>query len=163
MREFVTSRLNQRVEAETQRDLRGQICRYLLERTVEALKLKDKVIWTGTVQHEGVPDVLAAVDVALQSEVTTYASPLKLFEYMAAGKAIMAPRRPNIQEIVEDERTALLFEPGNLEEMENVLRRMALDAALRRRLGESARARLNEGGFTWDTNAKRVLELFEKE
>lgn len=133
-----------------------------LERTVEALNLKDRVIWTGTVSHEGVPEILAAVDVALQSEVTIYASPLKLFEYMAAGKAIMAPRRPNILEIVEDDVTALLFEPGNLEEMGSVLRRLALDAGLRMRLGDLARDRLTRGCFTWDVNARRVLDLYEK-
>jgi glycosyltransferase involved in cell wall biosynthesis len=133
-----------------------------LERKVDALGLADRVIWTGTVRHRDVPDMLSAVDIALQPEVTTYSSPLKLFDYMAAGKAIVAPRRANITEILRDGETGLLFEPDCQRAMGEALRRLACDPGLRQRLGEAARRDLYEGDYTWDSNAKRVVRLLDE-
>lgn len=133
-----------------------------LERKVEALGLADRVIWTGTVRHLDVPDMLCAVDIALQPEVTAYSSPLKLFDYMAAGKAIVAPKRANIIEILRHGETGLLFEPDCPRAMGEALRRLTCDPSLRYRLGEAAKRELYEGGYTWDSNAKRVVRLLDE-
>ncbi|MFH2001019.1 MAG: glycosyltransferase family 4 protein [Planctomycetota bacterium] len=133
-----------------------------LEDKVRALNLHDRVIWTGIVEHARIPDALSAMDIALQPGVTEYASPLKIFDYMAAGRAIVAPRQKNILELLDDNETGLLYEPGNMKEMGEALRRLVLDPELRERIGRAARNRLEEGGFTWDSNAERVLQLFDR-
>ena len=133
-----------------------------LEADVARMGLADRVVFTGVVDHGEVPDHLAAFDVALQPEVTAYASPLKLFEYMAAGKAVVAPRRENITAIVKDGGACLLFDPESDDELGRALRRLVEDGDLRTRLGEEARRTVLDGGYTWDGNAERVLELFER-
>ncbi len=133
-----------------------------LERLIREKDIEDRVIWTGILDHSEVPDALVAMDIAVQSDVTAYASPLKLIEYMAAARPIIAPRKENIVEILEDEDSGLLFEPGNLHEMGGAIRRLARDSALRDRLGRAARHRLLEGRYTWDSNAERVRALLAK-
>jgi glycosyltransferase involved in cell wall biosynthesis len=76
-----------------------------------------------------------------------YACPLKLLEYMAAGRAIVAPDQPNLREILQHDRTALLFEAG--------------DAALRRRLGDAVRLDIIQRDMTWPGQARRVVALAE--
>ncbi len=70
----------------------------------EALGCSGRVRFTGLVAREDVPQTLAGFDIALQPHALAYGSPLKLFEYMAAGLAIVAPDQPNIREVVVTER-----------------------------------------------------------
>ncbi len=85
------------------------------------------------------------------------ASPLKLFEYMAAGKAIVAPDQPNIREVLSDGETALLFDPTVPDAMWEAIRRLASDSMLRARLGLAARAEIGRRDYTWRGNAERVV------
>jgi len=130
-----------------------------LEAGAAARGLADRVTVTGIVARDAVADHVAAFDIALQPGVTPYASPLKLFEYMALGCAILAPDTPNIREILEDGRDALLFDPGRPESFAEALRRLCAEAELRARLGDGARRTVAERQLTWDRNAERVLEL----
>nr|WP_051432352.1 glycosyltransferase family 4 protein [Rhodovibrio salinarum] len=133
--------------------------RPLIEQRANALGLADRVTITGAVPHARVPAYLRAFDVALQPDVTAYASPLKLFEYMAAGCAIVAPDRPNIREIVTDGETAVLVDPSDDAAFAAVLSRLAADTGLRRRLGRAAAVAVKRDGRTWESNARRVIEL----
>jgi glycosyltransferase involved in cell wall biosynthesis len=109
-----------------------------------------------------VPALLSAADIALQPNVTPYASPLKLFEYMALGRAIVAPDQPNIREIVSDGAEALLFDPGEPRSLYAAVERLCLDAALRERLGVAASAAIERRGFLWERNAQRVVALAQE-
>jgi glycosyltransferase involved in cell wall biosynthesis len=97
------------------------------------------------------------MDVAMQPKSVAYASPLKIFEYMAAGRAIVAPDQPNIREILRHEETALLFEPDRPEAMWRQILRLIDDPVLRRRLGAAARAEIARRDYTWDANAAQVI------
>lgn len=130
-----------------------------LEAQARTLGLADRLRFTGVVDRDAIPSHVSAFDIALQPASTPYASPLKAFEYMALGRAILAPAQPNILEILDDQRTALLFRPGDREHMCEQLRRLIDDAALRERLGAAARDCIHQRGYTWSGNAKRVLEL----
>ncbi|MDX6749969.1 glycosyltransferase family 4 protein [Geminicoccaceae bacterium 1502E] len=127
-----------------------------LERQAEALGIAGRVRWHGIVEPEQVPAHVAAFDIALQPEVVAYASPLKLFDYMALGRAIVAPDSPNIREILRDESNALLVSGDGLG---LALDRLAGDAALRARLGMAAAATIRERDLTWQGNARRVAAL----
>ena len=128
-----------------------------LERQAEALGLAGRVRFTGLQAREQVPALIAGFDIALQPRVVEYASPLKIFEYMAAGRAIVAPDQENIREILRDGETALLFDPARPEAMWQAIRRLAGDAALRHRLGSAARAEIVRRDYTWAGNARRVV------
>jgi glycosyltransferase involved in cell wall biosynthesis len=82
-----------------------------------------------------------------------------VFEYMAAGRAIVAPDQPNLREVLEHERTALLFDPTDPTAMWSAIRRLATDHALRKQLGHAARDEILKRDLTWSGNAKTVLTL----
>ena len=103
------------------------------------------------------PETVAGFDIALQPRSVDYASPLKIFDYMAAGRAIVAPDQPNIREVLQDGRTALLFDPARPDAMWEAVARLLEDRGLRARLGQAARAELEARDYTWRGNAKRIV------
>lgn len=132
-----------------------------VEEQAARLGIQDHVTVTGRLPHATVRDYVAAMDVAVSPRATFYASPMKILEYMAMGKAVIAPDMPNIRDIVTHERDALLFTPERAESLEASLARMLGDEGLRGRLGREAR-RTVEQGRTWTHNARAVVELFER-
>ncbi len=133
--------------------------RAALERLAAELNLHGRVRFTGVVDRDRVPEHVAAFDIALQPAVVAYASPLKLFEYLALGKAVIAPRQPNIEEILADGDNALLFDATEQGAFERGLTRLCADAALRERLAASAAATIDRLDLTWLGNARRVVQL----
>ena len=127
-----------------------------LQRQAAELGIANRVRFTGLRQHDAIPGLVAGFDIALQPRVVTYASPLKLFEYMAAGKAIVAPDQPNIRETLTDGATALLFDTQEPQAMWQAICRLAVDPALRARLGAAARAEITRRDYTWRGNAERI-------
>lgn len=127
-----------------------------LQTLAQSLGLGTRVTFTGIVEHALVPAAVAAFDIALQPKVTAYASPLKIFDYMAAARAIVAPDQPNIREILTHEQNALLFDPSNPEAMWSAITRLVADPTLRERLGTAARAELERQDYTWAGNARRI-------
>ncbi len=126
---------------------------------VAALGLGGRVQFTGLATPAAVPALLATFDIALQPRVVAYASPLKIFEYMAAGCAIVAPDQPNIREILQHDQTALLFDPNAADGIWPATLRLAADPALRARLGAAARAEIARCDYTWAGNAARIVAL----
>ena len=133
-----------------------------LEARAQTLGLGDRVRFTGVVHRDQVPAHVAAFDVALQPAVTAYASPLKLMEYLVMGKAVVAPDTPNIREILDHERNALLFSEGTPGALQQALTRACADAALRQRLAHEARATIDRLGLTWRANAARAVALGQR-
>jgi glycosyltransferase involved in cell wall biosynthesis len=124
-----------------------------------ARRVAERVHFTGRVPHSGIAALMRIFDVALQPAAVAYASPLKLFEYMALGRAIVAPDQPNIREVLADGHNALLFEPGNQASFSGALKRLCEDAALRRQIGEAARRTVASTPFTWTGNAIHIEAL----
>ena len=133
--------------------------RSALEVLATDLALADRVRFTGVVAREQVPGLVAAFDIALQPAVVAYASPLKLFEYLALAKAIVAPRQPNIEEVLTTEENALLFDAGDPDALGRSLTRLCTDPALRARIAAGAGATIERQGLTWYRNAERVAVL----
>jgi len=127
-----------------------------LERQAQALGVEALVQFVGVQQRETVPDLIRGFDIALQPQAVAYASPLKLFEYMAGGRAIVAPEQPNIREILSDGETAILFNPADPAALWRAIRRLAVDPQLRERLGRAARLALEARDYTWQANAARI-------
>jgi glycosyltransferase involved in cell wall biosynthesis len=134
-----------------------------LETLAAELGIGDRVRFTGLVEREAVPGLVGSFDIALQPASVAYASPLKLFEYMAMGRAIIAPDQPNLREVLEDGGNALLFDPADPAAMWQAVLRLATDDALRARLGAAARETIFACDMTWEGNARRVVALFEAE
>lgn len=130
-----------------------------LEQLARDLALGDRVRFTGVIDRDQVPAHVAAFDIALQPAVVAYASPLKLFEYLALGKAIVAPSVPNLEEVLQDGDNAVLFAADQPGALEQALHRLCTDAALRARVAAGARSSIGRQGLTWRNNAQRVVAL----
>jgi glycosyltransferase involved in cell wall biosynthesis len=117
-----------------------------------------RTVFTGRVPYDLMPSYLAAVDIAVAADDRTgYASPMKMLEYMAAGRAVVAPRLPGVEDIITDEVDGLLFTPGDGEALAGAIRRLAADAPLRERLGRAGRLKI-ERERNWQQNAQTVCE-----
>ncbi|MEO1241271.1 MAG: glycosyltransferase family 4 protein [Pseudomonadota bacterium] len=136
--------------------------RPMLEALAAELNVASQVIFTGAVARAELPGLIAAFDIALQPAVVDYASPLKLFEYMALGKATLAPDSLNIREILTDGKDAMLFDPKDESAFDRRLARLVEDADMRIRLGLAARESLLRQGLTWAENARRVERIAER-
>jgi glycosyltransferase involved in cell wall biosynthesis len=136
----------------------GPGCESLVRRA-EAAGVAERLHLVGRVPHEEVSAYVSAFDVALQTAATPYASPLKLFEYMAFSLPIVAPDQANIREVLTDGVEALLFPPGDAGALAKALNRLAADPELRQQLGAAARKRLEETPFTWTGAARRIAAI----
>ena len=130
-----------------------------LKRQADKLGVASRITFAGVVQRAEMPKYVASFDIALQPYVVPYASPLKLFEYMALGKAIVAPSSSNIREILSDGRSALLFDPESPDGLANAVVRLAADPAIRLGLGKEAAATIRKKSLTWAENARTVVGL----
>lgn len=136
--------------------------RKALEDEAASLGVAGQMTITGVVQREDMARHVAAFDIALQPAVVPYASPLKLIEYMALGKAIVAPARDNIRELLTDRGDALLVAPDDEKALHESLDALVTDTGLRDKLGAGARASLLRQNLTWAGNAGRVERLAQE-
>jgi len=137
-----------------------------VERIVRVAGKEQQVIFSGHVEHERVPALLDACDMLLSPHVPLedgsefFGSPTKLFEYMSMGKGIVASRLGQIGEVLVDEKTALLTEPGDARQLADAILRLSGSPELRERLGSAAR-RTAIARHTWKHNARRVLDAYQ--
>ena len=132
-----------------------------LERVAAGGGLTARLHFAGTRPHQEIPALLPAFDVALVPAINPYASPLKLFEYMAASLPVIAPDQPNLREVLVHGTDALLVKSGDLASLRAALVRLAGDPGLRARLGAAARAKVTAFDLTWKGNAQRVIAAVE--
>lgn len=131
------------------------------EERLRAWGLASAVTFTGAAGHEQVPEWLAKMDVALApypKDAPTYFSPIKIFEYMAAGVPIVASRVGQIAELLGHRRSALLHKPGGIAEIVSAIEELRRRPALADKLSRQARATMLRD-YTWKKNAGRVLAL----
>ncbi|MBN1680340.1 MAG: glycosyltransferase family 4 protein [Anaerolineae bacterium] len=118
----------------------------------------------GQVPPDDVPRFMAAMDAGAMPLPWTehfayYASAIKLFEYMAAGCAVVASDLPGTAEVVRDGESALLAPPGDITAFAAAIRQLARDPALVDRLG--ARARADVQHYAWAARARRIRDFIE--
>lgn len=133
--------------------------RDFLEQHAKKLGIENKITITGIVSREKMPKYQSVFDVALQPDVTPYASPLKLFEYMALGRAILGPDMENIKEILTADKDALLF--SNEDDFKEKLIHLCESEQLRKQLGDQAKQTINEKRFYWLENARKIIDIFK--
>lgn len=128
------------------------------------LGIADRVTFTGLVEPGRVPDLLRQASVLVlpnqASAISTrFTSPLKLFEYMAAGRPIVASDLPSIREVLHDRVDALLVAPGDALALGEAIHWLLMDRTLARRLAAAAAKAVPQYG--WDQRATRLEALFK--
>ncbi len=124
---------------------------------------EDRVVFTGPFPFEQAPEYLAAMDIALSlvPDIRPFNNSLvKLFEYMAAGKAIICTAIGQQAELIDDGVNGLLVAPGDAMGLKAKVQTLIEQPALRRQLGDQARASLL-ANCTWTHNAQRILDVCE--
>jgi glycosyltransferase involved in cell wall biosynthesis len=137
--------------------------RQVLEEDVRLRRLQESVHFMGTVSHDAVPALLASMNVAVApypQSTRFYFSPLKVYEYMAAGLPVVASRIGQLDELIRHECNGLLCPPGDVGAFTQALERLRRDPALGEQLGRSARATILRG-HSWHAVVKRVLSLVD--
>jgi glycosyltransferase involved in cell wall biosynthesis len=125
--------------------------------------LRDRVLMTGLVDWSRALGMLACCDVCVSPHVPNpdgtpfFGSPTKLFEYMGLRKPIVASDLDQIGEILEHERTALLFRPGDVQDASAAIRRLLSDTPLRDRLADAA-FELAATEYSWKAHARRIID-----
>jgi glycosyltransferase involved in cell wall biosynthesis len=128
----------------------------------EQLDCASRITFTGMLPPHEVAARLRGADVLVlpnpKSAISTaFTSPLKLFEYMASGRPIVASDLPAIREVLTDGRNALLVAPGDPQALVAGIRRIKEEAALGQRL--AAQARRDVEDYTWSRRAERLEAL----
>jgi glycosyltransferase involved in cell wall biosynthesis len=123
------------------------------------------VKFTGRIPFPEIPSYVALFDVAVVSAGSAndfHYSPLKLPEYMAAHKAVMAPRAGAVPKLFQDRKEILLYEVGNIADMVNKLSELISKVDLRTKLAEAGNQQVLKTG-TWSAQLQQVTDhlLFE--
>ncbi|OGZ02433.1 MAG: hypothetical protein A2430_02050 [Candidatus Liptonbacteria bacterium RIFOXYC1_FULL_36_8] len=133
-----------------------------LEKLVKELDLESKVIFVGLVEKKKIPSYMKAADVLVlpnsgkEKISRIYTSPLKMFEYMAAGVPIVASDLPSIREVLS-EKTAFLFEADDARDLAEKIE-MVLEN--KEGAGERARKALKEvKKYNWEERAGKILDF----
>ena len=129
------------------------------------LDIADRITFTGLVEPARVPELLRQADVLAlpnpSSAISTlFTSPLKLFEYMAAGRPIVASDLPAIREVLHHDVDALLVAAGDPAALAAGIERVLADPGLARRLAEAALSAVP--AYSWDRRAERLEALFDE-
>ncbi len=132
-----------------------------LTQQTATLALDGSVQFIGQVPHARVPELLAAADVAVLPypplSMPFYFSPIKLFEYMGAGKAIIASRIGQIEQVLRDGETARLVSPGSVDELAGALVELFTSPERRALLG--AKAREASEAYTWERQGDALARI----
>jgi glycosyltransferase involved in cell wall biosynthesis len=132
-----------------------------LEALAAELGITDSIEWTGVLPESRVPPALARMDIAVAPYPALpdfYFSPLKLFEYMAAGLPVVTTTVGDLPQLVDDGRTGVLTPPDEPVALARAIAALAADPERCRRLGTAARARVIER-HSWQATAARILEI----
>ena len=123
--------------------------------------LFDATVLTGAVDRDEIPALLASMDVAVApypQRPDFYFSPLKVYEYMAAGLPTVASAIGQLNQIIKHGQTGLLVPPGDAGALADAIDGLQLDPTSRRRLGRAARQYVMRH-HTWDSVVDRILQL----
>ncbi len=135
--------------------------RFEIEQRIQRLGIHEKVYISGTIPHTIVPHYVNLFDIAISPKATFYSSPMKILEYMALRKAVIAPNTKNIRDILTNGVDGLLFSGSHHEELKKCIIKLAQNLGLRRKLGEAARKKIIEKR-NWKNIAQLISQMGSK-
>ncbi|GLX78198.1 glycosyl transferase family 1 [Thalassotalea insulae] len=129
-----------------------------IQQRIKQADIENQVILTGRVDHKEVSTYLSAMDFGILPDSNNYGSPMKLFEFMAMGKGMVAPDFTPIAEVVKDNETSWLFAAGDRQACIDKTLAIAENNALQKQVGKNARSYI-ENERQWKHNAQQLLSL----
>jgi len=141
--------------------------RKILSKQIRKLGMEDHVTVQPAVPHHEIPALIASADICVaplglnDRNVTQGACPIKVLEYMAAGRPLLASNMPIVRELVREDMDALLFSPNDPDDLARQALALLSDFELSKRLAESASQRALTK-FTWHESQKKLIKTYEK-
>ena len=136
-----------------------------LRQMARFLQIEEIITFIGRVSHDEVQDYYSLIDIAPLPRkgyrVCELVSPLKPFEAMSSGKVVITSKVKALAEIIDHEKTGLIFETGNSLDLAEKLESVILDNELRNLLGENARKWIEEN-HSWEVISERVVDVYQK-
>jgi len=130
-----------------------------IEKEAIRMKIEKKIIFTAKVPHEHIPTYLKfchilALPLKQIYDESFHGAPIKLFEYMASQRPIIATEMHSIRQLLDD--NAIFVPPGRADKWRDALISLATDRRLYEEKGTQAFEYLKKRGYTWEENARRV-------
>ncbi len=141
--------------------------RKLLAKHIRKLGLEEHVIVQPPVPHHEIPALIAAADICVaplglnDRNVTQGACPIKVLEYMAAGRPLLASNMPIVRELVREDVDALLFSPNDPDDLARQALALLNHMELSQRLADSASRRALTK-FTWHESQKKLGRVYKR-
>jgi len=130
------------------------------------LNLEPYIIFTGTVPHEKVPqyinisDLCVAPFLRIRNE-SMGLSPLKIYEYLACGKPVVASNIKGVGNLLKDSNSGIAVIPEDSAKLANSIIKLLKDKKLREKMGDNGRKFVLEN-YSWEISAKKTLKVFRK-
>ncbi|KAA3652972.1 MAG: glycosyltransferase family 1 protein [Calditrichaeota bacterium] len=124
----------------------------------------DRIKLVGFIPNDEIPRYLSCMDITIAPYPRLdlfYASSMKLFEYMAAGKAVVATRIGQLAEVMKDGENGYLYDPDDAQELTEKVTALLENDAQRKAFGRAVR-QAAEKEYNWDRVGEKMLEVFEK-
>jgi len=141
--------------------------RKFLSKQIRKLGVEGSVLIEPAVPHHEIPALIAESDICIaplglnDRNVTQGACPIKVLEYMASARPLIASNMPIVRELVREDVDALLFSPSDPEDLARQVLALLNDFELSQRLSASASERALTK-FTWHEAQKKLLKVYEK-
>jgi glycosyltransferase involved in cell wall biosynthesis len=123
----------------------------------ERFRDRFRILTPGRIEHFNLPSYLSIMDIMVMPNSNNYGSPMKIFEYMASGKPVVAPDYQPLRDVIKDETDGLLFRPNNPQPLARVLEKLIQNPELRQRLGNNARQRVLQE-HNWKNRTIRIVD-----
>ena len=134
----------------------------LVEKYRQEFNNSDKIVFSGQVDYAVVPLYLRSFDAVIismpEGRHAQTTSPIKLFEYLASGKVIIAPGIPSITKYLNN-NNSILFDPHNIESLSEKIKVAINDKVLADKL--SQQSLLDAKNYSWRNRAKLILDLIK--
>ncbi|CAN2045905.1 putative Glycosyltransferase subfamily 4-like N-terminal domain-containing protein [Candidatus Magnetomoraceae bacterium gMMP-13] len=127
-----------------------------LLRCVDEFNQNKNIIFTGRVSHQEAMSLIAHCDLCVIPATNEWTSPVKLFEYMGMGKAVVAPDIKSISSVMSDGVHGRLFKQDDFVEFKKCLATLIKDTKLRETMGQNGRKHI-KNNYTWDHVAERII------
>ncbi len=121
--------------------------------------IQDRIKFVGQVIPDKVPALLATTDILVQASYRE-GRPNAVLEAMAAGRAVIGSDIDGIHELIESEKTGLLFPPGDIQQLTYCLDRFLTEPELREQLGREARRAMIDKKLTWPACARSYMQIY---
>ncbi len=141
--------------------------RKFLAKQIRKLGVEESVIVQPAVPHHEIPALIASADICVaplgfnDRNVTQGACPIKVLEYMAGGRPLLASNLPIVRELAREDVDALLFSPNDPDDFAKQALALLDDFELSKRLADSASERALTK-FTWHESQKKLLKVYGK-